>query len=198
VLLSTNIGTNIWAGHHAGANGALQIDQQVAFIAPFKSLPEIEQEPAANNKGAREGLRYALGHPSAEANLSARKVIGLFRDDSDAVRWNEHNGGPPIFTDRTRDRIRLLFDGSFYAVGLLGLIAMVAGLLRGRSWALLLTLVAAYWVAIHIVFFAEPRFHVPLLPLIALAAGASTGIWDLLIPRIRERRKLGGRRGTRW
>src|SRR5207244_5222051 len=108
-----------------------------------------------------------------EISLAAKKVMRLYRDDSDGVRWNEHNGDAPIFSGRTRARLHLLADGYFYLTGGLAIALLGAGLVRRRPWAILIGLVAAYWTAVHVVFFAEPRFHASLQPVIAVLAGAA-------------------------
>ena len=136
-------------------------------------------------------MSYAIHHPRDELRLTERKVVRLFRDDSDAIRWNEHNGGPPLFSDGTRARLRHAFDGSFYLAGIAALVATAVGLLGRRWWALLFSLVSLYWVAVHIVFFAEPRFHVPLLPLVALGAAAATGLFERKQPFGRAGRGRG-------
>jgi MFS superfamily sulfate permease-like transporter len=71
-----------------------------------------------------------------------------------------------------------------------------------------MALVAAAWVAFHILFFSEPRFHIPLLPLAALLAALGIEAirsWVEADPqanrtRRRKDRKLAlasGRRGAR-
>ena len=173
LLLSTNLGVNLWAGHHAGADGGLDFGQQVEFAARFADLDPLEQEPAENREGWKEALDFAIGHPGQEAVLSGKKVAHLYQEDTDALRWNEHNGDAPIFSDTTRTRLTALFNASYYICGVLALAALCTGLLHRQAWAQLLALVTLYWTAVHVVFFAEPRFHAPLLPLIALLGGVA-------------------------
>src|SRR5205807_616316 len=78
-----------------------------------------------------------------------------------------------IFSVQMRSRLHFLADGNFYLACVLAFAALSAGLVRRRPWAILIALVAAYWTAVHIVFFAEPRFHAPLQPVIALLAGGA-------------------------
>jgi len=171
LLLSTNLGVNLWSGHHAGADGGLDFGQQVEFAARFAALDPLDQEPAEDREGLSEAFDFAAGDPGKEVDLSGKKIVRLYKDDADAIRWNEHNGDAPIFSARARTRLTTLFNASYYICGVLALAALCTGLLRRKAWAQLLALVTLYWTAVHVVFFAEPRFHAPLLPLIALLAG---------------------------
>jgi 4-amino-4-deoxy-L-arabinose transferase-like glycosyltransferase len=173
LLLSTNLGVNLWSGHHAGANGGLQFEHQVEFAGRFDDLDPLAQEPAEDRQGLKDAIDFATGHPGAEASLSAKKIARLFRDDSDAVRWNEHNGDAPIFSARTKSTLTTIFDGYYYVCAALALAFLGNGLLQRKGWAHILVLIVIYWTAVHVVFFAEPRFHAPLLPFVALLAGSA-------------------------
>ena len=44
---------------------------------------------------------------------------------------------------------------------------------------MLLISLIAYWIAIHVVFFGDPRFHAPIMPIAALlAAPALVALWS--------------------
>jgi len=69
-------------------------------------------------------------------------------------------------------------DAYYYAAVVLALIALVRGLLLRDDWAVFTLLVVAYWTLVHVVFYGEPRLHVPLHPMIAMAAGvALVDVW---------------------
>jgi hypothetical protein len=186
-FLSTNAGMNFWLGHREGADGGPDYHAQLAFAQQFDHLPRVKQEPAWSREGFREGWKYALTHPLDEAWLSLRKVYLLYRDDNDALLWNEQNGATPIFSAGQRDRLTLLFDGYYYLLLALALPALVAGLAVRADWAVFAAGVVAYWTAVHVIFYAEPRLHVPLLPVLALLAVATLfGVLRMLTIR-RER-----------
>ena len=176
-FLSTNMGMNFWLGHREGANGGPDYHDQLAFAQRFAHLPRLKQEPAWSREGFREGLDYALSHPLAEPRLSLLKVYQLYRSDHDALLWNEQNGATPIFSPATRDRLRLLADGFYYSLGLLALAGLAQGLRRRAGWAVFALLVIGYWTLIHVVFYGEPRLHVPLLPVMALLAAAAIAMF---------------------
>jgi 4-amino-4-deoxy-L-arabinose transferase-like glycosyltransferase len=172
VLLSTNLGQDFWTGHHPGADGGLSYDDQLAFAASFAHLPPLERERAINREGLRQGLRFARTHPVEEGRLLVRKLWRLYRDDGDGLRWNEQHGAAPRFTPAVRTALHAVTNVAYWALLIAALIGLGRGLQRRRPWADGLLMVLLAWTGTHLAFFAEPRFHAPLLPLLALAAAA--------------------------
>jgi 4-amino-4-deoxy-L-arabinose transferase-like glycosyltransferase len=173
--LSTNLGQDLRTGHNPNATGGLDFQEQLAWAFQFTDMPPVEAELAKNRQGLREGLRYALAHPLHEVELSARKVARLYRDDADSLRWVEHYGVHPVFGEKTRKGLYAVFNGYYYLVGAAAAIGLFLGLRERAPWALLALLLVAYWTVVHIVFFAEPRFHAPLLPVLSLLAASAIG-----------------------
>ena len=60
--------------------------------------------------------------------------------------------------------------GSFFVAVALGLMAVPAFLGRRRPWRLFFLLAAAALAAQPLIFFGDPRFHVPVLPFVAVLA----------------------------
>jgi hypothetical protein len=113
--------------------------------------------------------------------VSCSPRIGyLVRSDSEAVgQWSESLGLTPI---SGRGLFVLLGDLFYYPLALLAL-ASLAALPRSRTWLALWSAVAV-WVALHLVFAGEPRYHVPLMPVLAvLAAGVVLRALDALAAR---------------
>jgi hypothetical protein len=67
---------------------------------------------------------------------------------------------------------------AYWALLVVAFLGLGRGVLRRRAWAGGLLVVLLAWTGVHLVFFAEPRFHAPLLPLLALAAAAFPGAMD--------------------
>jgi 4-amino-4-deoxy-L-arabinose transferase-like glycosyltransferase len=168
--LSTNFGQDLRTGHNPNATGGLDFHEQVAWAFQFTDRPPVEAELAKNRQGVREGIRYAVTHPLREIELSVRKVVRLYSDDADSLRWAEQYGASPLLGEAARSRLFLLFNAYYYFVGVVAVIGLASGLRARAPWALLGALVVIYWTVVHVAFFAEPRFHAPLLPLIALLA----------------------------
>ena len=164
-FLSTNLGQDFWTGHHAGADGGLAYQDQVAFATFYEHLPRRERERAINRDGLRQGLTYVRTHP--------REEVRLYRDDLDGLRWNEQYGAAPIFTPAERRTLRVIVTSGYWAVLGLAVLGLTYGWWTRARWAAFGTLVLVTWTAVHLLFFAEPRFHMPVLPLITVAAGVT-------------------------
>jgi 4-amino-4-deoxy-L-arabinose transferase-like glycosyltransferase len=169
-FMSTNAGINLWLGHNPEADGGFDYDLQLWFAGLFNDLPRDEQESAWNREGFREAVRYAIANPLSEVRLSAQKVARLYMHDHEAITWNEQNGSSPIFSETRRLSLQALFDAYYYAVALAAFGGFVIGLRQRRGWVGPMASAIVLWTLIHVVFFAEPRQHIPVLPFFAIAA----------------------------
>jgi 4-amino-4-deoxy-L-arabinose transferase-like glycosyltransferase len=169
-FMSTNAGINLWLGHNPEADGGFDYQLQLWFAGQFNNLPREEQESAWNREGFREAVRYAYANPLSEVRLSAQKVARLYMHDHEAIDWNEQNGNSPIFSDGRRLSLQAAFDAYYYAVGLAAFAGFVIGLRQRKAWVGPMASAIVLWTLIHVIFFAEPRQHVPVLPFFAIAA----------------------------
>jgi hypothetical protein len=119
--------------------------------------------------GRERALDYALGHPRREAELAVKRVLYLLESDAAAsIDWSESLGRTPI--GRGRDAFVLIGDIYWYAMLALAALSLVV-VRRTREWWALWSMVAA-WIALHTIFAGEPRYHVPLTPIVAVLAAA--------------------------
>ncbi|HXH22008.1 MAG TPA: glycosyltransferase family 39 protein [Dehalococcoidia bacterium] len=164
VLLSTNFGYNLRVGHAPYASGRYETPHDLwSEQAPdFQAL-----EVLFNDEGRQRALDYALSHPAREAELAARKVVALWRPDTDALTWVDSYGLTPL-PDGARVPLKALI-----VAGYITLLALAAfGLARcAPDYRRFAFVFLALWALAHIVFFGEPRYHLPLLALLAPAAG---------------------------
>ena len=124
----------------------------------------------ANNEGFRKGLKFAATHPAQELVLPFKKLFWLYYNDEEGLRWNEGHGGQDFLPGPVREALLALSNVYYFAV--LGLLLLGVGRwfsLREPGRVLLMSLVV-YWTLIHLAFFGNPRFHAPVLPLVALLA----------------------------
>lgn len=169
VPISTNAGVDLWIGHHDGASGRGQMADALVYSRP--DLDSVAGEVAVNAEGFREAVRFALNQPLTELELLPRKLFYLYSNDEEGLRWNDGHGGQPWIEPALWNALRWLSNGYYYAV--LGL--FVAG--GAVAWrrlhapaAALIASVIVYWTAVHLVFFGDPRFHAPAMPLFAVVA----------------------------
>jgi 4-amino-4-deoxy-L-arabinose transferase-like glycosyltransferase len=168
VLIASNSGVDFYIGHSPRANGGGRIVDELVFRYP--ELPGPEAEAKVSRDGFREGLKYGAHHPLREIELSAKKVARLYYVDDEAVRWTDGHGARNVFSGRVRGA--LLAGSDVYYWLLLGLAGIgVTRWLRARdSVRLLLVSLVAYWTMVHIAFFADPRFHAPIMPVLCMWA----------------------------
>ena len=168
------IGTSpIGGGTSTGLKRAYDRDRlQDVFkrVAPTRSLDGQDSKLRAK---AIENLWFDLRHPRRFVPMVARKQRHVW--------WHTSNPG-----QRPRPAWMLPLHQGLLLIGLLG-VAAGAFALRGRARLLLALTVApvAYVAVLHIVMPAEPRFNVPVMPLL-IAAGL-TGAVALA----RESRRFG-------
>jgi hypothetical protein len=178
ILLSANFGYNLRVGHapystgHYAFPGDLWDTQQ--------GISFRERETVFNNLGARRALRYALNHPQREVALAGHKIVWLWRPDSDVLYWTTTSNTTP-FPERAWEPLRLLLDATYLVVIALAGVALLRVPQLGRAIMFPLLLIGG-WTALHVVFFGEPRYHLPMLVFL-IPMAASTVVWVLTYHR---------------
>jgi 4-amino-4-deoxy-L-arabinose transferase-like glycosyltransferase len=188
VVLSSNAGIDFYIGHSEDADGRGRIVE--AFVFRYPELPPAEAEARVSRDGFREGIEYAATHPLREVELSARKLFFLYYHDQEALRWTEAHGEREFLSDAGRTTLAALSNVYYYAVLALAVAGIATSVARA-GWRhpvrLLLLCIVAYWTLVHIAFFADPRFHAPIMPVVALWAAAGVVVLSTLLRRTRRR-----------
>ena len=169
IALSANMGYNLRIGHASYSNGRYLVPEDLWMEKPGISFKE--REPLFNDLGAERARSYALHHPVRELALSGHKIVWLWRPDSDALVWVSTFGATPL-AHGTRQPLRFALDASYLSVLALASIALFIG--RSRRASIFVATWIAFWTAIHIVFFGEPRYHLPMLVMIVPGAAAGS------------------------
>jgi 4-amino-4-deoxy-L-arabinose transferase-like glycosyltransferase len=129
-------------------------------------IPDAGELPMAvrNREYNRIGRRILLQHPRGAAMLTLRGLaVLLFDGDAEAI---------VIVSRMDEATIELAINAWTAALPLFALLGLAALWRRDRTLALLLALTTAYFFLISAGAEAEARFRVPVLPLLAIAAGA--------------------------
>ncbi len=186
IVLSANFGYNLRIGHAPYSTGRYIVPDDLWAAEP--GLTFQEREGLFNRLGTRRAIDYAAGNPGAELELSGRKIMWLWRPDSDVLPWVTAFGEDPL-PNGAWEPLRLLLDTTYFIV--LALAACV--LVRVRQlWRSLLfpLLLIGVWTALHVVFFGEPRYHLPLLVVLIPMAGATVD-WAMESVAVRLGRGAG-------
>ena len=178
ILLSSNFGYNLRIGHAPYSNGR--------FVDPVDLYEMVDPgehlELTLNSEGTRLALDYVRDNPARELELSAGKVRWLWSPDTDVVLWLE-SFGRTAMEEPARPLVRWGVRLGHWAALVLLLPAVLALGWKHRA-VTLAGLLALGWTAVHIVFFGEPRYHLPLLPLLLPLSGAGVlALWDLVASR---------------
>ncbi len=193
--IATNAGLDFWIGNHEGATGLWGMPPPDVF--PRVSTDLREQERHDYRRGLELGWRFIREHPLGALRLLPVKAYHLYTDDAQAVTTTESWGETPFLSDGGRRALRGLTDGFYYFVAagaVAGLVLPVGGAQR-RRWPLAVALGA--WTLVHLAFFGEPRFHLPVTPIMAVLAApvwlwVAAPVWRRILSRWRGVRTPAG------
>jgi hypothetical protein len=148
---------------------------------PIISTDLQVQERHDYRRGLELGWRFIREQPLDALGLLPVKAYHLYTDDAHAVTTTETWGHTVFLSEGGRRVLRSLTDGFYYFVAAgaaAGLLLPVGGTQR-RRWALAAAL--GGWTLVHLAFFGDPRFHLPVTPVMAVLA-APVWLWaaDLL------------------
>jgi hypothetical protein len=173
VAISSNDGVNFYIGHSPGADGRGRKVDELVFRYP--ELRQAEAEARISRDGFREGLEYAAEHPGREIELAFRKLFFLYWRDDEGLKWNEAHGERRFLDDGVRDALAAISNTYYWAVLALAAAGVALSIARRSPAVVLLVSMLVYWTLAHVAFFADPRFHAPVVPVLCVFAGAAVG-----------------------
>lgn len=171
VLISTNLGDNLCMSRHTGATGAFQSDP--ACIVRATGLETPDYEVKVNSTNTRRATRFVRDHPLSEARLALLRGYHTIKNDHDGLRASESYGSNGYIPSALRRVLEIVADGYFFTALALGLLAVPAFVGRARPWHLFFLLAGTALAVQPLVFFGDPRFHVPVLPFLAVMAAVT-------------------------
>lgn len=164
--LSSNGGVNFWIGNNPTATGTYYYPQN-------NPLDSISDEFERSKYGYDKGMDFILHNPVKTAVLAVKKVGYLFSLESSLIIATVQSD--ELYSKKTSYRtlyrnlpfgLLLLFNLPYCIIIISGII----GLCQRTNMLLPILYFVLFWVFIHIVYFAQNRFHFPLLPLFIVAA----------------------------
>jgi len=117
----------------------------------------------------RDTAGYMARHPWELAPLQIDKLRYLYRNDSDAVEWLQHDNHGLLTPSEVRRWSRVA-DWYFFAIAALALLAAPLLLRAPDRRRVALAYVIAAWTAILIIAWPETRYHLPVVPLACMFA----------------------------
>lgn len=177
LTVSTNTGDNLCMSRRVGGSGGFEFPNERCFPERFGQIPRPESEVLRDQHGQELAMEFILEHPDEETRLMWRRLVKTFESDADGLDAVESYGSDAWLGDAARDRLSALASGYGLLAGLVALPGL--WVLGRRSPSGMLVALTGLGVLIPpLMFFGDPRFHVPAVPVAALAVGAvATGAW---------------------
>ncbi len=170
VFVESSMGFNFYLGYHPEGTGTFDSDIAVEFLEEIGAFdePTLETEKASHNLGMERGLGFIRDDPVRAAWLLLSKLSHFLRLDKRVLLYFYSNNflgelPPPVLL-----LIFLAICTPWVAVLLLSVPAMVMS--RLTRYNTLVYLLLIYLVGVHVLIMAEPRFHLAMVPFLAIFA----------------------------
>jgi len=178
---STNIGDDLCIGNFSGAQGAFTLQGKCFANDAGKSPQQVELD--RNSEGVRIAVRDVASHPFRMPKLIAQKAYWLLYKDDDGIWAAESYGNDYFIPGFRREVLSFAANAVYYATGMIVLAGALAFALAKDVRRVVLLLSMLYVLAIPLVFFGDPRFHFPAIPLACvIAAATAVELWDSARP----------------
>ena len=195
IAVASSVGISFLYTHNPHAEGSATLRHAAyrnELLRDLRALPQPQREVAEMQAGLREGLAWMLANPGRELALVPQRWLELFRHGHAGLEWARPLGGgaepvpdrprPTLVSEDWDRRLAWLSDVTFYALLALAAVGIPGTRARGGAGALALPLTVAYVMLLHgVLLYGEPRYHAPLLPVLAVLA--ARGLFAL--PRLR-------------
>jgi hypothetical protein len=170
--MSTNTGDNLCMSRRVHGTGAFEFPNPRCDPPQFDSLERPEFETERDAWGRKLAIDFVKEHPGEELHLVFRRLGATFQDDADGLAAVESYGDDPFMSHGTRELLRTTATAYGALAGILGVAGLAVLLARGRTpAAVVLVLTGVGMLIPPIVFFGDPRFHVPAVPIVAIGVG---------------------------
>lgn len=176
IPISTNGGYNFWQSNNRYADGTDTFWTRVPPGEPEFETMRTANEFVKNRLGYRYGLAYLRAHPLHLLALAPNKVLRLYGTDTSGV-YEAVLHAPMRRSASVAEWFKSHYVYAealtfFYYIVLVSLAATALFIeLRRGAGTLLLVVPALLVFGFHLFFHVKDRFHLPVVPFIALLAG---------------------------
>lgn len=184
VFISTNLGDNLCMSRHTGATGGFQTSP-ACIVSGEGSTPDYEVR--VNRTNIRRATRFVRDHPLQETRLVFLRAYHTIKNDHDGLAASESYGSNRFIPSGLRRALEIIADLFFFGALGLAMLAVPAFVRRGHPWHLFFLLVAVALAVQPVIFFGDPRFHVPVLPFLAVFAAVTLSWGRSTLASVRHR-----------
>jgi 4-amino-4-deoxy-L-arabinose transferase-like glycosyltransferase len=172
-LLDSASGLNVLLGNHPRATGRLNLEDGLPLRQAY--MDGAVDAADANARALRAGLAWARDNPGAWLRLSVAKLGYLMGLEGREHAWGYSSGyfGPRRSLTVTVWGVLLLLSFPALVLAAASGVARAHGSVDAPHVAM-----GAFFVAtcvLHVISFGESRFHLPLVPVFAVAASLGSG-----------------------
>ena len=186
VPTSTNTGDTLCLDRSLDATGGFRFATHDGCADRY--LPEVER----NRANTRMAIEFVIDHPTRELLQIGRRAKLIFGSDNDGVLAVNTLGGGPVMSDDTSAVLEDIADVAFDVVTVLagaGLVVAVASRRRYRPEVAIVLLSMGALIAVPLLLWGNPRFHLPFSPFLAILAGGAVAT---SVEMLRRRRPPAG------
>jgi hypothetical protein len=141
--------------------------------ASAEGVPPDEYEAHQNAANTRLALRFIVEHPGQEVQLIGKRAWHMLKQDHDGLTSIESGGQMPILGDRSRQVLSTTADLYYFIIGGLALAGLVPIVKRRSPVDLIVIGSGLVLLAVPLLLWGNPRFHLPVLPFLAIAAAVA-------------------------
>ncbi len=134
-----------------------------------------------NSENPRRAIEFVLEHPDKELRQIFERARYMMEHDHDGLTAAESGGADRFLGHRPRTILGRTADWFFYAVLVLAAVGLPAFFRSRRPGRLFVAIAMLSLLAVPLGLWGNPRFHVPVLPFMAVAAA-------VLLTRLRSRK----------
>jgi 4-amino-4-deoxy-L-arabinose transferase-like glycosyltransferase len=187
VIISANLGEDLCMSRHPHATGGFDLSDYCYHGFERYKPPDFEIRKDEQTRS--RAISYLVHHPLEEPRLMFWRAYYTLHRDRDGLEASESYGNYRYLGSHARELLGTVADFYFFAalaLGVLGLWRVKAGRDPRRLFVVLAIGVLA---APPLVFFGDPRFHVPAVPLFAIPVALAL---LAVLRRVKERAPAGG------
>ena len=190
-VLSTNGGITLLLGNNPYATGRTPVlgdlNETLSLLGdldpqdprqPFDPRQLFDGREIARDHRARQvALDYIRHHPAHAIALWPRKFVVLYRSDVDGFYYTLGlNNDLGQKTSVVYVELKVISELYYLVMFLLFVFALPVVLRRGRTSYAIGLLVCSYFTLLYLVFIGDPRYHLTLVPWVAMYSGIGAAI----------------------
>lgn len=165
-VLTTNAAFNLYLGNNPAATGRFVSIADTPLGAGWQTLREMHGETGTADILQSEASAYMRAHPGRTLELAVTKL---------AIFWQPNIPDAADFAaSKAVASLRLIDVAQYALIILLALVAIGGRAITGRDKAVILAMVAGFWL-VHALTYIIPRYRDPVIPLLILLGAAQLG-----------------------